>query len=244
MFRSGSLPASNGRFEIAEYSVRQSNRSTSQTAELSPTLGLLARPRAIVARQRTVGPVHHGSRWRLRPLACGAASAQCRDQIPVFTLHCTKKLLDRLGEPAEPSPASPGGLGNWYATTLLWRPQLVLLVNEQTLLPVLVLLAPAATLLLRLPNAVGGVLAAHGVPDGFQRLVVTEMQQHTIAKTASRSMLGMLNEFSFLAQAYRERFGADWVGMARQMAETPCSPLKGRAPADALHSAWRRCASA
>jgi hypothetical protein len=39
------------------------------------------------------------------------------------------------------------------------------------------------------------------------------MQQYAVAQTASRSMLGMLNEFSFLAQVYRERFGTDWEGV-------------------------------
>jgi hypothetical protein len=28
-------------------------------------------------------------------------------------------------------------LGSWYATVLLWKPQVALLVNEKTLLPVL-----------------------------------------------------------------------------------------------------------
>ena len=58
----------------------------------------------------------------------------------MFTLHCTKKLLDRIGHPVgTPVPASTR-LGNWYATALFWKPQMALLVNERTLLPVVLLI--------------------------------------------------------------------------------------------------------
>ena len=44
-------------------------------------------------------------------------------------------------------------LGEWYATALLWKPQVALLVNETTLLPALMPLAPAATLSTRIAPA-------------------------------------------------------------------------------------------
>jgi hypothetical protein len=52
-------------------------------------------------------------------------------------LHCTKKLLDRLKPEVIAGGTSTTGLGNWYATALLWKPQIALFVNERTLLPVL-----------------------------------------------------------------------------------------------------------
>lgn len=60
-------------------------------------------------------------------------------------IHCTQKLLDRI-KPSTivPDDRSDTLLGNWYATVLFWRPQVALLVNEKTLLPVLMPLAPAA----------------------------------------------------------------------------------------------------
>jgi hypothetical protein len=39
-------------------------------------------------------------------------------------LHCTKKLLDRLKPEVIAGGTSTTGLGNWYATALLWKPQL------------------------------------------------------------------------------------------------------------------------
>ena len=77
----------------------------------------------------------------------------------MYTLHCTKKLLDRV----TPSVLSSGPppttvLGNWYATALFWKPQVALLVNERTLLPVLMSLAPASTLTARFPDALASLL--------------------------------------------------------------------------------------
>jgi hypothetical protein len=43
-------------------------------------------------------------------------------------------------------------LGEWYATALFWRPQVALLVNEPTLLPVLIPLAPGTTVPARSPS--------------------------------------------------------------------------------------------
>ena len=83
----------------------------------------------------------------------------------MYTLHCTKKLLERI----KPATIEAGGalgttsLGNWYATALFWKPQVALLVNEKTLLPVLMPLAPATDLATRFPEQLASVLAAHGV---------------------------------------------------------------------------------
>ena len=55
----------------------------------------------------------------------------------MFNLHCTGKLRDRLKRPLS-SRLQTGTtiLGSWYATVLFWKPQVVLLVNARTLLPV------------------------------------------------------------------------------------------------------------
>jgi hypothetical protein len=81
----------------------------------------------------------------------------------MFTLHCTQKLRDRIkADLASPSPSNTL-LGNWYATALFWKPQVALLVSERTLLPVLMPLAPAATLAPRFPTQLALVLKAHGI---------------------------------------------------------------------------------
>ncbi len=144
-----------------------------------------------------------------------------------FTIHATKKLLDRVKAPVE-EPIEPStALGNWYATALFWKPQVVLFVNERTLLPVFVLLAPAATLASRFPAEVRSILDAHGVDPRFVDQEIRSIGAGHYAKTASRSVLGVMNEFTFLANVHRGDHGADddLVALSVRLAETPLSPL-------------------
>ncbi len=54
------------------------------------------------------------------------------------------------------------------------------------------------------------------------------MSEGRYAKTASRSVLGSMNEFVYLAGAYRDRRGADdLVALSLWLAQTPCGPLYG-----------------
>lgn len=140
-------------------------------------------------------------------------------------VHGTKKLLDRLGGPtAQPDDTSDGALGSWYATALLWRPHLSLFVNETTLLPILVPLAPAATLLHRFAAAVERHLAAHGVSPAFIDAEVRRLEPVRLAKTANRSVVGVMNDFTYLLGHYR-RDTADLDALSLRLARTPSGPL-------------------
>jgi hypothetical protein len=83
----------------------------------------------------------------------------------VFTLRCTKKLLVRLGSmPALDEVEPTTRFGDWYAN-LLFRPggQVVLFVNERSLLPVLVPATPSSSLVSRFLEATVDVLRRRGV---------------------------------------------------------------------------------
>ncbi|MGE3745223.1 MAG: hypothetical protein AB7G25_05845 [Sphingomonadaceae bacterium] len=161
----------------------------------------------------------------------------------MFKLHCTKKLLDRI----KPEIVAPGqsdtALGSWYATVLFWRPQVVLLVSERTLLPVLMQLAPVTTLARRFPTQLSLVLKEHGVRPECIAQEVWRMDKVEYAKTANRSVLGVLNEFVkqaefwLAAYAYEKGDDDDLLAISAKLAETPCSPLyKGPvSPDKALH---------
>lgn len=144
----------------------------------------------------------------------------------MFTLHCTQKLLDRIKPTIQAPAVATTRLGAWYATALLWKTQLALLVNERTLLPVMLPLAPAATLAQRVPLALRQVLRALDVPDQFIEAEIEDMDEVVYAKTANRSVLGVMNEFVFLAQGYRDAGGAnDLLALSLKLAGTPCGPL-------------------
>jgi hypothetical protein len=145
----------------------------------------------------------------------------------VLIVRATKKLLDRIGPPnLGEGEQSTTLMGQWYATAMFWKPQVALFVNEPTLLPVLMPLAPAASLLARFPRQVAAVLAAHETPDVVIDEELRQMRDRRLAKTANRSVVGIMNEFTFLADAYRGDTPApDLLALAIRLAATPCGPL-------------------
>ena len=143
-------------------------------------------------------------------------------------VRCTRKLLERVGPPAKLGPASTTLLGDWYGTYLPWRPrQVALMVNERTLLPVLVPLAPAATLLRRFTDQLSAVLAAHQIPEAVASAEVSATRYAWPSTTSNRSVVGSMNEFAFLAEANRHAEGSvtDLVDLSVKLARTPCGPL-------------------
>ena len=148
----------------------------------------------------------------------------------MYQLHGTKKLLDRVkGGTAFDAIPSTTLLGDWYGTVLFWKPQVALLVNEKTLLPVLMPLAPASDLELRFPLQLSIVLSAHGISQSFIDFELAQMREVQITKTANRSVVGVMNEFSYLArvsQIYLET--TDLIRLSLRLAETPCGPLYKR----------------
>jgi len=146
----------------------------------------------------------------------------------VIVVRGTKKFLDRVGRPAPGEFTSSGVLGDWYANALFWRLQVALFVNERSLLPVLVPFAPAASVISRLPAAFAGIAARIGVDDRALRSELAAMGEHVVAKTASRRILGVMNEFAHLSDSYRDSRGlVDLVELSLWLANVPCSPLYG-----------------
>lgn len=148
----------------------------------------------------------------------------------MFTIHATKKLIERVKRPFEEPVEPTTALGNWYANALLWKPQHVaLFVNERTLLPVIVPLAPARSVGDRLGESLRTLLLALNVDREFIEAELGEMHAYNYAKTASRSVLGMVNDFAHLAEHYLwHRQDADLMSTSLWLSHTPCSPLDKR----------------
>ena len=103
-------------------------------------------------------------------------------------LYCTHKLLKRLKPEVIDVGCSTTKLGNWHATVLPWKPQIAMLVNERTLLPVLMPLAPAANMAAGFPGALVDILAAHGVPRPF---IDSEVSQMQVVNTRGRKIAAL-----------------------------------------------------
>lgn len=145
----------------------------------------------------------------------------------VTTVRATRKLLQRLGPTTPDPPASTSLLGDWYATYLPWRPrQIALLINERTLLPLLMPLAPARTLLQRFPDHLAELLNAHHTPPQVTAAEVVAARHTNLATTANRSLVGSLNEFAFLAEHHHDRAEPlDLLGLSLKLSRVPCGPL-------------------
>jgi uncharacterized protein DUF6933 len=150
----------------------------------------------------------------------------------VLIVRATHKLLQRVGPPtSQDGEQSTTLLGEWYATALFWKPQVALLVNETTLLPVLMPLARAAALPTRIAQQIATVLAAHGTPPAIIDDELHRMRPCRVARTANRSVVGIMTEFTHLADVYRDSNpdpDSHLLDLALQLATTPCGPLYGR----------------
>jgi hypothetical protein len=153
----------------------------------------------------------------------------------VFTLRCTQHLLKRLGTPvAEPELRAPTTvLGNWYANTLnVGRLRLLLCVSELTLLPVIIPAKDLNRFPDRLRDALTAMLIELRIPQDQLMREITEMNSHQISRTASRRILGSMNDFAFMAEHHIRECGpdTDLQQVARELARAPCSPIEYNTP--------------
>jgi len=145
----------------------------------------------------------------------------------MFYLHCSKQLLDRVSSGLS-EPAGTGGniLGNWYAKAIFSKPQVALFVNERTLLPVLMPLAPASSLVERFPQYLFKVLLSQGVSESFMQQELNSLDEVVYCKSTNRSIIGILNMFTYHLESYQSiHYANDWYELSMMMADTPCGPL-------------------
>ncbi len=152
----------------------------------------------------------------------------------VLTIRPTQKLARRLRVELLPeAPASTTVLGDWYCTLLYTRPkQLILAVNERSRLPLLFPAAGTDPFEMRLSAKLGETLLALGVTASAIEKEQGEMSVGTVyAKTASRSLLGTINEFTFALDAYLPE-SDELLAAGLWLADTPIRPMKWARPVD------------
>lgn len=154
----------------------------------------------------------------------------------MLTVRCTAKLLRRLKVDPKGSPGSSSTrFGDWYATILPVRPaHLILLVNEPTRLAAVLPARGISTLASRIPEAIAEVLRELGASDETVDLERRAMAEVRFDRTASRSVLGTMNDYIFLMQWSAARQSPrNLLGLAMDLNHTPVGPLKYERPDDA-----------
>lgn len=119
-------------------------------------------------------------------------------------LRATTKVLRYLPKPSEPDAASDSALGDWYVNrTVIDRVPLLILVSEHSLLPIVIRVRDVRSLPERLPELVADRLRrVDGVSTRFAEAEAAAMAPVVVAKTANRSVVGVLVECAYLAPPY------------------------------------------
>lgn len=154
----------------------------------------------------------------------------------MITIHCTRKLLNRLRvEGADPVSAPTAVLGDWYANLLFSRPtQLILCMSERSLLPVVVPARGAGALGERLRGSLEVLLRAFGASASTIDGELREMESVAYGPARSRRALGSLNDFMFhLDVLVRDRPHLSFEEMSIRLAGTPCKPIGYQFPWEA-----------
>ena len=147
--------------------------------------------------------------------------------------RCTQRVLRRFKLTAiEPESASTRVLGDWYANLLNIAPtRLVLCQSERSLLPV-ILPARNKDFPAEFGSALRRVLQALVIPVQLVNAEVSATKDVQFAKTRSRQVLGVMNDFACGAQYLAHSPSEDPVlETCLKLAETPSRPIGMDSPA-------------
>lgn len=160
----------------------------------------------------------------------------------MFVLRCTKKLLSRLPPRSKAGGeelASDTTLGDWTAHLLfIGRQQIVLGVNNRTLLPVLLRIAPNKSFIPHFVETAGEMFMAIGIDRKAVLSEIGAMGECIVAPTNDRRVLGTINDFGRMLEVYLD--GRPIVEVALHLAEAPCGPLEMARPRDAARELFAR----
>jgi hypothetical protein len=114
---------------------------------------------------------------------------------------------------------------------MLDRKPIVLAASNLSLLPVLLPLAPARTLVLRLPDAIEEMLERIGVDLDHIAEERRAMSYSTVApvSTPDQVVMGSLSDY---VRALDHRQDSSLIELERMLSLTPCGPLKMQTPRD------------
>ena len=142
------------------------------------------------------------------------------------TLRRTQKLARALPLSVEDPPPPDTALGDWYVNRLVVdRRPLLLLVASRTLFPILVPARNVGSLPERLPRIVASGLFRARMPVGQIAAECAAMTPVGVAKTADRSVLGIMVDFAEATAAYLPIRAWDETKLPfveARLAETPC----------------------
>jgi hypothetical protein len=158
----------------------------------------------------------------------------------MITLRLTHKLQKLLAiDLTEPLQPTMNKLGDWYANLVPTDAgDLIIFVNEKTLLSIVIPIWEAKNLLFTFRVRVENLLGMIGIQP---KAIDDELRHYSkvqFGKTRSRRVLGSMNDFAFLYQflVHETESKADLSlsNAEYQMSQAPCKPIDYRAPLDVV----------
>jgi hypothetical protein len=151
--------------------------------------------------------------------------------MPVL-LRATRKVLRHLPAPsAAAESVADTALGDWYVNrVVIDRVPILIAISSHSVLPLLLRAKDTRTLPERLPDLVRARLRRLGVPSAQVEAEVRAMDPVSVAKTANRSVVGILVEFGMLLSHWLPNpwVDGDLIDTEARLAEVPC--FVGRHP--------------
>lgn len=164
----------------------------------------------------------------------------------MITLRCTRRVLDILKDPINEHLSEPtAALGEWYVNLIpVEHVPVYVFVNSTTLLTILLPTRKVYSLIPALPQRVSRLLYRLGVPKRLVEEETTHMLEAQIAKTASRSVLGSMNDLAFQAQYRAEMDENDEIinldDVELRLSQIPYKSLGYRFPSEVLEDLLER----
>ena len=156
----------------------------------------------------------------------------------MITFRCTKKLRKYLEiVPVDNAQPPTAVLGDWYANLIpTFAGDLILFASEKSLLTVAVPIWESHHLVPLFRIRVANLLWMIGIPQKKIAREVGHFDQVQFCKTASRSILGSMNEFAWhyqiMAEESVDKDGMSLSKVEYEMTQMPCGGLDYQFPVD------------
>lgn len=136
----------------------------------------------------------------------------------MFALRCTRMVLKHIkDEPDEGHFPTTTALGDWYVN-LIPMPigELLIFVSERSLVTVAIPAEEVRVILPQLRQRVANLLKQIDVPESLLTSEIRQMENTQLARTASRSVLGSMND---IASHYQYMVEHDIAGKIQNLEE-------------------------
>ena len=156
----------------------------------------------------------------------------------MVTLRMTRKLQKLLDiELTGKLEPTTNKLGDWYANFVpTYSGDLIVFVNEKTLLSVAIPIWESEHLFSMLRLRVGNLLGMIGIQLKAIGNELRGYEQFQFSKTRSRRVLGSMNDFAFhyqiMAEEAESKADLSLSSAEYRLSQMPCKPINYKAPSD------------